>query len=176
VRELKHKILLTLIAATVIGELGSIFLWVTNHPVAGEPYARFSLAVDYRIAVIDAAVFAALNILAFVWIQRKNKIGAPYLIAISIINRVLSSLLFIGGAHAILITWTALLVIFSYAEYRGLSNFEVAFLSLGSVASLVVSAVLFSAVTSASLGFVFYLVLLAVLVGVVAALRRLRKK
>ena len=75
-RELKHKVLLALTAATVIGELGSIFLWVTNRPVAGEPYARFSLAVDYRIAVVDAAFFAALNILAFVWIQRKNKIGA----------------------------------------------------------------------------------------------------
>jgi hypothetical protein len=176
VRELKHKILLTLTAATVIGELGSIFLWATNRPVAGEPYARFSLAVDYRIAIADAAIFAALNILAFVWIVRKNKIGAPFLIAISIVNRVLSSMLFIGGAHAILITWTSLLVIFSYAEYRGLSNFEVVFLSAGSVASLAVSGVLFSAVTSASVGFVFYLVLLAVLVGVVAALRRLQKK
>jgi O-antigen/teichoic acid export membrane protein len=176
VRELKHKILLSLTAATIIGELGSIFLWVTNRPVAGEPYARFSLAVDYQIAVADAAVFAALNILAFVWIQRKNKVGAPFLIAVSIINRLLSSLLFVGGAHAILITWTALLVIFSYVEYRGLSNFEVAFLSLGSVVALVVSAVLFSAVTSASVGFVFYLVLLAVLVGIVAVLRRLRKK
>jgi hypothetical protein len=168
--------LLSLTAATIIGELGSIFLWVTNRPVAGEPYARFSLAVDYQIAVADAAVFAALNILAFVWIQRKNKVGAPFLIAVSIINRLLSSLLFVGGAHAILITWTALLVIFSYVEYRGLSNFEVAFLSLGSVVALVVSAVLFSAVTSASVGFVFYLVLLAVLVGIVAVLRRLRKK
>jgi hypothetical protein len=176
VHELKYKTLLALIAATVIGELGSIFLWVTNRPVAGEPYARFSLAVDYRIAVVDAAVFAVLNILAFIWIQRKNRVGAPFLIVVSIINRVLSSLLFIGGAHAILITWTALLVIFSYAEYRGLSNFEVAFLSLGSVLALVVSAVLFSAVTSASLGFVFYLVVLAVLFAIVAVLRRLRKK
>jgi O-antigen/teichoic acid export membrane protein len=176
VRELKHKILLALIAATVIGELGSIFLWATNRPVAGEPYARFSLAVDYRVAVADAVVFAALNILAFIWVQRKNKIGVPFLITISIINRVLSSLLFIGGAHAILITWTALLIIFSYNEYRGLSNFEVAFLSAGSVASLAISGVLFSAMTSASVGFVFYLAVLAVLVTIVAALRKLRKK
>jgi hypothetical protein len=176
VRELKHKILLALIAATVIGELGSIFLWVTNRPVAGEPYARFSLAVDYRLAVADAAVFTVLNILAFVWVMRKSRVGAPFLIGVSIINRALSSLLFIGGAHAILITWTALLVIFSYAEYRGLSSFEVAFLSLGSVAALVVSGVLFNAVTSASVGFLFYLVVLTVLVGVVAALRKLRKK
>jgi hypothetical protein len=176
VRELKHKILLALTASTAIGELGSIFLWVTNRPVAGEPYARFSLAVDYRLAVADAAVFAALNLLAFVWILRKNKVGAPFLIVVSIINRVLSSLLFIGGAHAILITWTALLVIFSYAEYRDLSDFEVVFLSLGSVAGLVVSGVLFSAVTSASMGFVFYLVVLAVLVGIVATLRQLHKK
>jgi O-antigen/teichoic acid export membrane protein len=175
VRELKHKILLALTAATVIGELGSIFLWVTNRPVAGEPYARFSLAVDYRIAVADAAVFATLNILAFVWIQRKHRVGAPFLITISIINRLLSSLLFVGGAHAILITWTALLVIFSYVEYRGLRNFEVAFLSLGSIAALVVSGLLFSAVTSASFGFLFYLILLAVLVGIVAALRQLQK-
>lgn len=175
-REPKHKILLALIAATVIGELGSIFLWVTNRPVAGEPYARFSLAVDYRIAVADAAVFAALNFFALVWIRRKNKVGAPFLIAVSIINRMLSSLLFIGGAHAILITWTALLVIFSYVEYRGLSNFEVAFLSLGSIVALAVSAVLFSAVTSASVGFAFYLAVLAVLVGAVAAVRRLRKE
>ncbi len=121
-QELKHKILLVLVALTIVGEFLSIILWVTNHPVGGEPVARFSLAVDYRIAVANAAVFAALNLVAFVWIMRRNKMGPLFLIAISIINRVISDPIFIGGAHGIFITWTAILVVFAYLDYRKLSK------------------------------------------------------
>lgn len=52
----------------------------------GEPYARFSLTVNYIIPVADAAVFAVLNFVALVWIVRRNKIGPIFLIVISIIN------------------------------------------------------------------------------------------
>ena len=172
-RDLKHKILLILVAVTIIGEIASIILWVTNRPMGSEPSTRFSLAVDYRIAVVNAAVFAALNIMAFIWIIRRNKIGAPFLIAISILGRVISYPLFIGGAHGIFITWTAMLVIFAFIEYRGLSTFETAFLSVGVILDLVVSALLFNAVDSAFLGLVFYLAVLAVLVGIVVAKRKL---
>ncbi len=173
-QELKHNILLVLTAITIIGEIASIVLWTTNRPVGGEPYARFSLAVDYRIAIVNAAIFAVLNIISFIWIIRRNKIGAPFLIAISILNRAISYPLFIGGAHGIFITWTALLVIFGYVEYRGLSNFETAFLSAGTILDLAASSLLFSAVNSAFLGLIFYLAVLAVLAGIVIAIRKLR--
>jgi len=33
-QDLKHKILLVLVALTIIGEIASIILWTTNRPVA----------------------------------------------------------------------------------------------------------------------------------------------
>jgi hypothetical protein len=77
-QDLKHKILLVLTALTIIGEFASIILWTTNRPVGGEPYARFSLAVDYTIAVANAAVFIVLNLVAFMWLFRRNKMGPPF--------------------------------------------------------------------------------------------------
>ncbi len=171
-REIKHKILLALIALTIIGEIASIILWTTNRPLGGEPYARFSLAIDYRLAVANAAVFAALNVIALIWIVRRNKIGGLFLIAISIVNRAISDPLFIGGAHGVFITWTAILVLFAYVEYHGLSNFETVFLSLGVIFDLVLSSLLFSP-SNATLGLVFYFLVLAVLVGVLVVRRRL---
>jgi hypothetical protein len=172
-RDLRRKILLILTAITIIGEIASIILWTTNRPIGGEPYARFTLAVDYRIAVADAAVFAALNIVALIWIIKRNKNGALLLITNAILNRIISYPLFIGGAHGIFITFTTILVIFAYVEYRGLSNFETAFLSLGVIFDLVVSSLLFSAANSAQLGLAFYLVILIILVGIVVAIRKL---
>jgi hypothetical protein len=121
-QDLKHKILLVLVALTIIGEIASIILWTTNRPVGGEPYARFSLAVDYTIAVANAAVFAALNGITFILIFRRNKIGPIFLITISIINRAISHPIFIGGVHGIFITWTILLIIFAYLDYKKLSK------------------------------------------------------
>jgi hypothetical protein len=122
VRNLRHKILLILVAITIVAEIASIFLWTTNRPVAGEPNARFSLAVNYTIAVADAAVFAALNLVALFWIARRNKVGTVFLIAIAVINRAISNFLFIGGVHGIFITWTAILVIFAVLDYRKLAK------------------------------------------------------
>ena len=121
-QDIRHKILLVIVALTIIGEITSIILWITNRPVGGEPYARFSLAVDYTIAVANAAVFAILNSIAFVLIIRRNKIGPLLLIAISIINRASSHPIFIGGVHGIFITWTVLLIIFAYLDYKKLSK------------------------------------------------------
>jgi hypothetical protein len=121
-RDLQHKILLILVAVTIIGEVVSIILWIRNGPMGGEPYARFSLAVDYRIAIVNAAVFSVLNLIALIWIIRRNRIGPLFLIAISIINRVISDPIFIGGVHGIFITWTVILVIFAYLDYRKLAK------------------------------------------------------
>jgi hypothetical protein len=52
----------------------------------------------------------------------KKKMGPLFLIAISIGNRVVSDPVFIGGAHGIFITWTAMLVVFAYLDYRKLSK------------------------------------------------------
>lgn len=119
--ELAHKILLFLVAVTIMAEIASIILWTIN-PKIPMGQARVTLAVDYKIAVANAAVFAALNLIAFVLIFQKNKIGPLFLIAISIINRVISYPLFIGGAHLLFITWTILMVIFAYLDYRKLST------------------------------------------------------
>ncbi len=173
-QDIRHKILLILTTIAIIGEVASIILWTTNRPVGGEPYARFSLAVDFTIAVADAAVFAVLNIIALIWIIRRNKMGPILLITTSILNRIISYPLFIGGAHGIFITFTAMLVIFAYVEYRGLRTFETAFLSLGVIFDLALSSLLFSAANNAELGLAFYLVVLAILFGIVVAIRKLR--
>jgi hypothetical protein len=121
-QDLKHKTLLVLTALTIIGEVASIILWIANPPLGGNPSARFTLAVDYTIAVANAVAFAVLNVIAFIWILRRNKNGPLFLIAISVINRVFSHPIFIGGVHLIFITWTILLIIFAYLDYRKLSR------------------------------------------------------
>lgn len=121
-QDIKHKMLLVLTAITIIGEVASIILWIANPPLGANPNTRFTLAVDYSIAVANAAVFAILNTIALVWIFRRNKIGPLFLIAISIINRIVSHPIFIGGAHGIFITWTIVLIIFAYLDYRKLSR------------------------------------------------------
>jgi hypothetical protein len=121
-QDLKHKILLALVALTIVGEVASVVLWTVDPIIPSGQEIRFTLAVDYRIAVANAAVFAALNLIALIWIIRRNKMGPLFLIAISIINRVISHPIFIGGAHLIFITWTVLLVIFAYLDHRKLSK------------------------------------------------------
>jgi heme/copper-type cytochrome/quinol oxidase subunit 4 len=120
-QDLKHKILLALTALTIIAEIASIILWTAN-PTIPLGQARITLAVDYTIAVANAAVFAVLNLVAFMWIKRRNKNGPLFLITISIINRLISHPIFIGGAHLVFITWTLLLIIFAYLDYRKLSK------------------------------------------------------
>ena len=120
-KDLQHKILLILTAITVIAEIVSIVLWTIN-PKIPLGQARVTLAVDYRIAIADAAVFAVLNLAAYVLIIRRNKIGVILFIASSIVNRIISFQLFIGGAHLVFITWTTILVIFSYLDYRKLTK------------------------------------------------------
>jgi hypothetical protein len=120
-RDLQHKILLILVAITIIAEVASIIFWIVN-PTIPLGKARVTLAVDFRIAVANAVVFVALNLVAFLWIVRRNKTGPLFLIAISIINRVISDPIFIGGAHIVFITWTVLLVIFAYLDYRKISK------------------------------------------------------
>jgi hypothetical protein len=121
-QDLKHKILLVLVALTIVGEVASVVLWTVDPIIPSGQEIRFTLAVDYRIAVANAAVFAVLNLIALIWIIRRNKMGPLFLIAISIINRVISHPIFIGGAHLIFITWTVLLVIFAYLDYRKLTR------------------------------------------------------
>jgi hypothetical protein len=121
-QNLKHKVLLVLTALTIIGEVASIILWPLNPTIPSGQSIRFTLAVDYTIAVANAAVFAVLNLIAFVWISRRNKIGPVFLIAISILNRVISHPIFIGGVHLIFLTWTVILVIFAYLDYRNLTK------------------------------------------------------
>jgi hypothetical protein len=120
-KDLQHKILLALVAVTIVAEVASIVFWTIN-PTIPMGKARVTLAVDYRIAVANAAVFAALNSAALLLIFRRNRAGSLFLVAISIINRIISDPLFIGGAHLLFISWTVLLVIFAILEYRKLTK------------------------------------------------------
>ena len=117
-----HKLLMIIVSLAIIGEVASIILWTANPSIGSTNTARFTLAVDYTIAVLNAAVMVALNLMALFLIRKRNKWGPLFLIAISIGNRVASHPIFIGGTHGIFITWTAILVIFSYLEYKQLSN------------------------------------------------------
>ena len=114
-----HRILIVLTAITIIAEVGSIILWTVN-PKIPLGQARVTLAIDYTIAVASAIIFAILNSIALIWILKRNKVGPIFLITISVINRAISHFFFIGGAHGIFITWTALIVIFAYLDFRKL--------------------------------------------------------
>jgi hypothetical protein len=120
-QNLRHKILLILVAITIVAEVASIIFWTVN-PTIPLGKARFSLAVNYSIAVADAAVFLVLNLVAFALIFKQSKKGPILLIVISIVNRAISDPIFIGGAHPLFITWTVLLVVFSYLDYRTMSK------------------------------------------------------
>ncbi len=173
-KDLKHKILLLLVALTIIGEVASIILWTANPIIPTGENIRYTLTVDYTIAVGSAAVFVALNLVALIWIIRRNKMGPLFLIAISIINRLISEPIFVGGIHLIFVTWTAQLVIFAYVEYRGLSNRGTLFLSGGVILDLLVTSLIFNPVNSLIFGVAFYVLFLAILVGALIAIKKLR--
>ena len=173
-QNLKLKILLVIVALTIIGEVASIILWTANPIIPSGENIRYTLAVDYTIAVGNAALFATLNIVALFLIIRRNKIGPLFLIAISIINRLISEPIFVGGIHLIFVTWTAQLVIFAYAEYRGVSNRGTIFLSGGVILDLIATSLIFSPANSLTLGIAFYAIFLAVLVGIAATITKLR--
>ena len=172
--DLKHKILLVLIALTIIGEVASIFLWTANPIIPSGENIRYTLRVDYSIAVVNAAVFVALNFIALIWIIRKNKMGSLFLIVISIINRLISEPIFVGGIHLVFVTWTAQLVIFAYVECRGLSNRGTLFLSGGIILDLIATSLIFNPVSSLIFGIVFYVLFIIILVGAFIAIKKLR--
>jgi hypothetical protein len=120
-QNLAHKVLIALTSITIIAEVASIIFWTVN-PSIPLGQARSTLAIDYTIAVASAAVFAVLNSIALIWICKRNKIAPIFLIGVSIINRVISGFFFIGGAHFVFITWTIVLVIFAYLDYRKLTK------------------------------------------------------
>lgn len=114
----KHKTLLVLLAFTIIGEVASIILWTLNPSIGSQQSIRFTLNVDYTIAVLNAAIMVVLNLIALFWIRKGNKWGSIFLITISVGNRVASHTIFIGGTHLIFLTWTLILVVLSYFEYQ----------------------------------------------------------
>lgn len=116
-----YKVLLAITSLTIIGEIASIILWALNPTLPSGLTMRFSLAVDYTIAVGNAAIMIIFNSLSLFLIKRKNKKGCLLLILISIINRVVSHFIFIGGAHLFGVAWTAVLILFAYLEYKRLS-------------------------------------------------------
>ena len=162
-----HKMLLLLVALTIIGEVLSIILWTAI------PETRISL-IDLQLGIINAAVVIPLNLVAFFGIIKGKKWGSLFFIAISIGNRLWSQPLFIGGIHLIFVTWTALLVIFAFSENKGLGNLETAVLSGGMLLDFGLSVLLFNPFESITSGLVFYFVFMVSLVGAIIVYKRLR--
>jgi hypothetical protein len=75
-----NKILLVLVALTIIGEVASIILWTTNPTIPSGQKIRFTLAADYTIAVANAAAFTVLNLLAFYGLFDEIKEGIFFLL------------------------------------------------------------------------------------------------
>jgi hypothetical protein len=173
-RHLKHKILLVLIALTIIGEVASIILWTANPTIPTGENIRYTLKIEYAIAIVNAAAFAILNSVALIWIVRRNKMGPLFLIVISIINRLISEPIFVGGIHLVFVTWTAQLVIFAYIEYRGLNNRLTVFLSGGVIIDLIATILIANLINSRVFGVVFYFIFLTILVGVSTAAKKIR--
>jgi len=63
-KNLQHKILLILIAITIIAEVASIIFLIVD-PTNPLGKARITSAVDFRIPVANAVVFVGLNFMAF---------------------------------------------------------------------------------------------------------------
>ena len=164
----KHKILLLLVALTIIGEIFSVVLWTIS------PEADMTLNVDIQLGIVNAAIMVPLNFVALFGILKGKKWGSLFLIAISIGNRLWSQLLFIGGIHLIFVTWTALLVIFSFSEYKGLSNLETGVLSGGMLLDFGLSVLLFNPFESLTSGLLFYFLFMIFLVGALIVYKKLR--
>ena len=163
----KHKIFLILIAMTIIGEVLSIIMWTAL------PQSRITI-LDVQLGIINAAIMIPLNLFALFWIIKGKRWAPLYFIAISIGNRLWSQPLFDGGIHMIFVTWTSLLLVFAYNEYRGLSNSETAVLSGGVILDLALSSLIFNPVDSLTYGIIFYVLFLVGLVGALIAIKKLR--
>ena len=110
-----YKILIILLALTIIGEIASIIVWYS------QPDMRMTLIVDYKTAIVASAVAAVLNTVALVGVIRKSKWGSLLVIAISIPNRIVGVVLFESPASTgVFAIWTALLVIFAFMNYKDL--------------------------------------------------------
>ena len=165
---IKHRILLILITLTIIGEALSILIWTF------QPETQLISLLNYELGVISAAVMIILNGLALYWIIKGISWAPLYFIVLSIGNRIWSQTHFDGGIHMIFVTWTGLLVIFAYNEYRGLNNVETGVLSVGVILDLALSSLLFNPVDSLTYGLIFYILFLVVLVGALIVIRKLR--
>jgi hypothetical protein len=163
----KHKILLILIGMTIVGEILLIIMWMAL------PASRDTI-LDVQLGIINAAIMIPLNLIGLFGIVKGKKWAPLYFIVISIGNRLWSQPLFAGGIHMIFVTWTSLLVIFSYNEYRGLSNSETAVLSGGVILDLTLSSLLFNPLDSLTHGLIFYVLFLVFLVGAMITIRKLR--
>lgn len=164
----KHKILLILLSLTIIGEVLSIIIW------AKVPAERFTLTVGWEIAVLNAVIMIPLNLMALFWIIKRSKLGPLFLIVISIGNRIASQLIFNGGMHLIFVTWTALLVVFAYLEYRQLNTLEALFLAGGVIFALIASILIFTFTGNTIFGVIVYALVLVFVIGALTAIKKFR--
>ncbi len=117
---LTHKILLVLLALTIVGEVASISFWVLN-PVLFFGPARDSLAVDWTVAVANGAVWVTLNVVALALTLKRKRIGPLMVVVVAVLNRAFSLPVFGQGINE-LIAGTVLLVIFGAVDFWRLSK------------------------------------------------------
>ena len=72
------------------------------------------------------------------------------------------------------VTYTVVLVIFAYSEYKRLKFSETVFLAGGALVNFLLSSLLFDPADSVVSGFIFYCLFLVALVGSLIAIKKLR--
>ncbi len=166
--DVKRKILLILLSLTIIGEILSIIIW------ANVPRERFTLAASWEIAVLNAVIMIPINLMALFWIIKRHKTALIFLIAISIANRTISQFIFNGGIHLVFVTWTALLVVFAYLEYRQPNTLEAFFLTGGVIFAFIASILIFAFTGNTFFGIAAYTLVLVFMIGVLIAIKKIR--
>lgn len=134
-QDIGRKILYILIVLTILGEIFSIYTFADNTSINPESDfgPRDGLVVEWEIAVLNAAIMVPLNLLALFMIFKRKEWGPLFFIAISIGNRMWSQFIYDSGMHGIFISWTILLVFFSFYVYHKMNKFEILSIFAGAV-------------------------------------------
>jgi hypothetical protein len=120
-----HKILIIFVAINIIGDIGNVAFWWANPASRAASLNTGYIGMNAGISNALTAGTIILLLVSVVYILAlfgllKHKQWAPKLIiAISVVNRALSLVLyFISPAFAFWAIWSIMLIVFSYFDWR----------------------------------------------------------
>jgi|GEM_PF-4664377 hypothetical protein len=129
-----HKLLIVFVALNIIGEVGNVIAWWAAPSMqislnGGElngvtsPPSILSSAVGSQNALIIGSVLllavAAAYVYTLVGLRKKQQNAPLQVIAISVVNRILSLVIFaISAAFVFWAVWTVILVVVSYLDWQ----------------------------------------------------------